>query len=112
MTFRIDHVRQRNGTWLFDIKGIQGQGVYGTLLTDGQGKGLYLMSSEIPIPTAGSKITNCDLRGSLICSPEEFWIPAETSTTSVGRILAEALLRLGWGPEVDQRNRALRRERP
>ncbi len=104
MTFSIDRVRNRNGTWLFDIKGIRGQGVYGTLLTDSQGKGLHLMTSELPSSMFSSKVTNCDLRQPVICAPDEFRIPEATSMQSASLLLADALLKLGWGPEVDQYN--------
>ena len=48
MTFRIDYVWLRENGWSFNIKGIEGQGVYGDLQTSLDGRGLYLMDSILP----------------------------------------------------------------
>lgn len=98
MTFRIDEVRQRNGEWVFGIKGVKGEGVYGTLITDDDGRGLYLMDAEsVAPPTTFPELI----------SPEAFHVPIDTTREEASRLLAIALHRLGWGPEVGQRNRPL-----
>ncbi len=93
MTFRIDYVRCRKGVWSFSIKGIEGAGVYGTLQTNFEGRGLYLENPEAR--TAGGKLI----------SPNEFGIPADASEEQAIRLLAACLQNLGWGPEVDKHNR-------
>ncbi len=51
MSFRIDMVQRRElsdgACWEWDIKGIYGQGIYGTLLTGPGGRGLYLFSGSL-----------------------------------------------------------------
>ena len=102
MTFRIDYLYRREGTdgWVFDIKGIEGRGIYGTLVTNPEGRALYLEDQEhlIAIPP-----------GSLLLSATEFCVPANSSKAQAMRILALALLRLGWGPEVNQQNKVVSR---
>ncbi|MDO9007543.1 MAG: hypothetical protein Q7U80_04915 [Thiobacillus sp.] len=102
MTFRIDYLHRSEGTdaWSFDIKGIEGRGVYGTLVTNPEGRALYLEDQEhlIPIPP-----------GTLLLSATEFCVPANSSKAQAMRILALALLRLGWGPEVNQQNKVVSR---
>lgn len=102
MTFRIDYLYRREGTegWVFDIKGIEGRGVYGTLVTNPEGRALYLEDQEhlIPLPP-----------GTLLLSATEFCVPANSSKAQAMRMLALALLRLGWGPEVNQQNKVVSR---
>jgi len=50
MTFRIDEAWRHTGGWKFRIKGIEGKSVYGTLLTDDDGRGLYLIEFEPELP--------------------------------------------------------------
>lgn len=92
MTFRIDSVsfETRDGSpeygrVIFDIKGIEGQGEYGLLCATSDGLFLaHRISGELKllVPT--------------------FRIPAGADKQAVSRLLADALHRLGWGPEVDQ----------
>ena len=101
MTIRIDQVRQKGDLWEFDIKGIQGQGVYGSLVTGDDGRGLYIKHLRFDLPSP-PYFEREDL-----VSPETFHIPAGTSPTEASRLAAQALVALGWGPEVDQHNRLL-----
>lgn len=96
MTFRIDYSRRHEGEWEFRIKGIEGKGVYGAVLTDGNGRGLYLKGFEPELPPFN--------RQELV-PPEGFHVPPEATPEQANRLLAVTLNRLGWGPEVDQRNR-------
>ena len=87
MTYRIDHAaRSPGGVWTFGIKGIYGNGIYGTLHTGGAGRQLYLLpSSGLP---ANSRLLKADF---------------EIETDSVAKAvdtLASALTQLGWGPCV------------
>lgn len=100
MTFRIDYLHRREGTdaWSFDIKGIEGRGVYGRLLTDAEGRGLYLEDEGLLIPIQ---------LGTKLLSAAEFCVPPNTSKAEATRLLALALHRMGWGPQVDQRNQIM-----
>ena len=98
MTFRIDYIRRRHeDEWEFDIKGIEGRGVYGIVLTDGKGRGLYLKGPEPDFPPSFNRRE--------LLPPEEFRVPPDATPEEATRLLAVALNRIGWGPEVDQRNR-------
>mgnify|MGYP001598529516 FL=1 len=97
MGFRIDSVQRQemsDGTcWEWDIKGIYGQGIYGTLLTGPCGRGLYLFKW----PNHSNDNLRVPLR-----TEKEFQIDLDTSPAKAARLLAAALMRLGWGPEIDQ----------
>lgn len=92
MTFRIDSVSFEardgspgHGRIIFDIKGIEGQGEYGLLCATSDGLFLaHRISGELKllVPT--------------------FRIPEGADKQGASRILADALHRMGWGPEVDQ----------
>lgn len=100
MTFRIDYLHRSEGTdaWSFDIKGIEGRGVYGRLLTDAEGRGLYRQDEEHLIPIQ---------LGTKLLSSAEFCVPPNTSKAEATRLLSLALHRLDWGPQVDQRNQLM-----
>jgi hypothetical protein len=85
--------------WEWDIKGIYGQGIYGTLLTGPGGRGLYLFKwPDHP---------NDNLRIPL-CPEEEFQVDLDTPPAKAARVLAAALMRLGWGPEIDQAGKVVK----
>lgn len=92
MTFRIDSVtfetRDENpgyGRIIFDIKGVEGRGEYALLCATSDG--LFLAQR---------------ISGELKLLVPAFRIPAGADKQAASRILADALHRLGWGPEVDQ----------
>lgn len=93
MTFRIDYVDRHDGVWEFRIKGIRGGGVYGSLYTDDQGRWLSF-TEGFALMSAGNM--------QLALSRDEFVIPAEASEQEACRLLTAALVRLGWGPQVDR----------
>jgi hypothetical protein len=105
MGFRIDAVQRRemsDGTcWEWDIKGIYGQGIYGTLLTGPGGRGLYLFKwPDRP---------NDNLRMPL-CTEEEFQVDLDTPPAKAARMLAATLMQLGWGPEKNQAGRVVKND--
>ncbi|MHB8742193.1 MAG: hypothetical protein ACYC9L_03630 [Sulfuricaulis sp.] len=105
MSFRIDAVQRQeypDGTcWEWDIKGIYGQGIYGTLLTGPGGRGLYLFKwPDRP---------NDNLRIPL-CPEEEFQVSLDTPPAKAAHMLAATLTRLGWGPERDQAGQVIKND--
>ncbi len=82
MAFRIDRIANFVGRWRFQIKGIGGQGIYGVLIT---GTDDHVL---------------CDEEGRII--DESFYVPADASSQEASRLLASALHRADWGPEVNQ----------
>ncbi len=90
MTFRIDSVAfetREDSPWygrvIFEIKGIEGRGEYGLLYATEDG--LFRAQS-----------------GELELLAPTFRIPEGSNRQAASRLLAEALHKLGWGPEVDQ----------
>ena len=102
MSFRIDAVRrqefQDGECWVWEIKGIHGQGIYGRLLTGPGGRGLYVFrwpshpDDNLRIP---------------LCPEGEFQVGLDTTPDKAARMLAATLTRLGWGPEKDQGGRVV-----
>lgn len=92
MTFRIDRVfLLPDGRWTFDVKGIRGRGVYGTLESNPGGCGLFILAA----PGAISRNT--------LVSEEIRLLPPDCSFSAAVQRVAAVLLVLGWGPEVDDR---------
>lgn len=88
MTFRIDSVHCKTGSWQWEIKGLKGHGIYCSLGTDEKGCGLYQIEMQ---------------QREQILPPERFEIPPGTEKAEANRLLAKALNDIGWGPQVDQR---------
>jgi hypothetical protein len=92
MTIRLDRIALENaprhpfcGCWTISFKGVGGKGVYGQLVATPNGLLLlHDMSDEQELIVPGLAI------------------PAGADTHAVSRCIAQALLALGWGPEVDQ----------
>lgn len=103
MTIRIDQIRRQGNLWEFGIKGMKGQGVYGTLITGDDGRGLYIKHQRFDMPKPPYYE-----REDLI-APESFFIPNDSSPEQASRLVALALIKLGWGPEVDRHNRLIAR---
>jgi hypothetical protein len=93
MTFRIDRINFETaprhlycGSWEIEIKGVEGRGEYGTLRAM-QDK-LYLQAWTELKPEL-ELLSDCV-------------IPSDADKQIVSRCVAQALLVLGWGPEVNQ----------
>lgn len=96
MTFRIDSAhREANGTWRWMIKGIRGEGIYGSLLTGPDGQALYLASFERGRPDLEVLDTTFSAKTTLV--------------GDANSALSLALTALGWGPEVDTYRNLVRR---
>jgi hypothetical protein len=91
MTFRIDFVsRVANAdktTWHFSIKGLYGKGIYCSLRTDEDGRGLSLLQ-------------DCPEQPVRLLSRDHFEIPPTATRWNARTRLTAALITLGWGPEV------------
>jgi len=98
MTFRIDSVEQGDWGWRINLKGLEGKGIYGRLVTALDGHGLYVIDED--------DITRCK-PGRQLLPAAEFAIPCECSLDDARRRVAEALTRLGWGPEVNNAGRII-----
>lgn len=92
MTFRIDSVEQGDWGWRINLKGLEGKGIYGRLVTAFNGYGLYVVDEN--------DITRSK-PGRQLLPAAEFVIPREYSLDEAKQRVAEALTKLGWGPEVN-----------
>ena len=86
MTFRIDGIIYRDDQWEFRFKGVEGKGVYGTLIA--RTGGLFLVDDRM---TGRATLLIPDIA-----------IPGDATKQEASRRLADALNRAGWGPEVNQ----------
>lgn len=98
MTFRIDSVEQGVWGWRINLKGLEGKGIYGRLVTALNGHGLYVVDED--------DITRCK-PGHQLLPAAEFAIPIECSPDEAKRRVAEMLAKLGWGPEVNNAGRTI-----
>lgn len=97
MTFRIDTISLDEAAprrWSCAFKGFRGRGVYGTAMLDHSQRKLVLQSTMdsnerlvVPVVAPPSAASRAELRA---------WI-------------GEQLDALGWGPEVDQSNKLLKK---
>ena len=91
MTYRIDFVsRDQNAdsmAWHFSIKGLHGKGIYCSLRTDEDGRGLSLLQDFHDQPVR-------------LLSRDHFEIPPTATRWNARKRLAAALTVLGWGPEM------------
>lgn len=87
MPFRIDSVSEMTGGWSWRVKGIRGQGIYGTLATGKGGRGLY-------------QVEMGNMRPLIV--PDLFYVPSGLPKGEAKILLSLALERLDWGPEVNQ----------
>jgi len=96
MTFRINSVgRLKNGKWRCSIKGVEGRGIYGWVLTDPSGRGLELDCLEVDTK--------------LLLPTDAFYIPDTADNEEATALFAKALENIGWGPEVDKAFNAVAR---
>jgi len=98
MTFRIDSVEQGDWGWRINLKGIDGKGAYGRLVTALDGHGLYVVDED--------DITRIK-PGRQLLTATEFVIPCECSLDDAKRRVVEALTKLGWGPQVNSAGRII-----
>lgn len=96
MTFRIDSVEQGEWGWRINLKGLEGKGVYGRLVTTRDGHGLYVVDED--------DMTRIK-PGRQLLPAAEFAISVECSPDEAKQRVAEALTNLGWGPEVNSAGR-------
>ena len=102
MTFRFEEVQyqktSRTGdhAWHWRFKGVYGQGVYGSIVTNPRGQGVYLLAEgDFPgLPRDWEQRLTC------LVPPHDFSIAPEVSVDEAKDALAEVLLKLGWGPRV------------
>jgi len=105
MTFRIDDVSQCNlgesggRFWHWRIKGVDGRGVYGSIVTDTLGRGLYVLEGP-GILEYGERIW--PRRARCLIAPRDSYVSLEMSPRLARELLALVLDSLGWGPRVDQ----------
>lgn len=98
MTFRIDSVEKGDWGWRINLKGLEGKGVYGRLVTALNGHGLYVIEED--------EITRSK-PGHQLLPAAEFAIPSECTLDEAKQRVAAALTRLGWGPEVNNVGRII-----
>ena len=105
MTFRVDgahrlvvdgaspHAPESGTIWRFSIKGLYGSGVYASLQTDVRGRGLTVNFMDV------GKLRD-DQRADIL-DASEFQVPADADESLAMRLVGEALLKVGWGPQVN-----------
>ena len=105
MTFRVDgahrmvvdgaspHAPESGTIWRFSIKGLYGSGIYASLQTDVSGRGLTVNFMDV------GKLRD-DQRAEIL-DASEFQVPVDADTSLAMRLVGEALLKVGWGPQVD-----------
>lgn len=102
MTFRFEEVRyqktNRTGdrAWHWRFKGVYGQGVYGSIVTNPQGQGVYLLA-EFDFP---GWPRDWEQRLTCLVPSGDFSIAPDVTVDEAKDALAEVLLKLGWGPRV------------
>ena len=102
MTFRIDKVTYPtinaagDRIWHWHLKGIEGRGIYGSLVTDRFGRGVYLLAEgdHLGFPKDWAERMTC------IVSPDDFEVSSEAGIDQARDAMASVLLRIGWGPQV------------
>ena len=102
MTFRFEEVQyqktSRTGdhAWHWRFKGVYDKGVYGSIVTNPQGSGVYLLAErDYPgLPRDWEQRLTC------LAPPANFSIASDVTVDEAMDALAEALLQLGWGTRV------------
>ena len=104
MTLRPEEIeRLRPGgndtyAWHMRFKGVHGEGIYGSVITDPQGRGLFLLrDGDFPgLPGYEQRMTR-------IVFPTDFCVAADADPLEAREAITSALLELGWGPLVGDR---------
>lgn len=101
MTFRFDEVRyqqiDREGAhvWHWRFKGAYGRGIYGSIVTNAQGQGAYLLGEfDMPGEPGWEQRLTC------LAAPDAFSVPSDATAQDAKEVLAALLLELGWGPRI------------
>lgn len=108
MTIRIDSAHKNPGDdrWMFSIKGLYGCGIYATLHTDEQGRGLRVLNRDGDLGWIRRQYGIA--APAQVIPVDRFQIPANADAPEATRMFADALLQCGWGPLVDQANQVIR----
>lgn len=105
MPFRVDgahrlvvdgassHVPESGTIWRFSIKGLYGSGIYVSLQTDVRGRGLTVNFMDVGKLHDGQR--------AVILDTSEFQVPTDADASLAKRLVGEALLKVGWGPQVN-----------
>jgi hypothetical protein len=107
VTFRIDSMRRNvltNGTlyrWAIRLKGLHGYGFYVTLVTNDAGEGLHLEDPNAVEVDWVREMDGIDLQATVVPC-EALLLGAEDTVAVVLARVTEALMKLHWGPWVDQ----------
>lgn len=103
MGFRIDTVRQvaveDEQHWEIGFKGVEGRGEYATYYSGANGYGLFV-----------SELRPDGLAWLPVVNSERFYAPPDMSQKDVWSLAATWMKLQGWGPELDQHHREIRRE--
>jgi hypothetical protein len=87
--------REGDHAWHWRFKGVEGKGIYGSIVTGVDCRGLYLLAEgDFPGAPGWKERLTC------IRSPEEFAIAADTPVEAAREAFSSALDNLGWGPRV------------
>ena len=80
------------------FKGVHGEGIYGSVITDLQGRGLFLLR-EGDFPGQ----PGCEQRMTCLVSPADFCVAPDANPLEAREAITSALLELGRGPRVGDR---------
>ncbi len=107
MTLRPEEIERlwpgRNDTyaWHLRFKGVHGEGIYGSVITDLQGRGLFLLrEGDFP------GLPGCEHRMTCLVSPADFCVAPDIGPREAREAITSALLELGWGPRVGDQGEA------
>jgi len=91
--------------WHLRFKGVYGEGIYGSVITDQQGRGLYLLGdSDFPgVPGYQQRMT-------CLVHPDDFCVDPGAEPLDARETITSALVALGWGPRVGDLSKPWRRD--
>jgi len=102
MTFRFEEVGYQKTSptgdhaWHWRFKGVYGKGVYGSIVTNPHGQGVYLLAEGDYVGLS----QDWEQRLTCLVPPHRFSIAPDVTVDEAKDALAEILLELGWGPRV------------
>ena len=96
------HRANREGdryAWQLRFKGVEGRGLYGSVITDWSGRGLYLLAE-------GDLLGDPGYQERMMCLAPitEFHLDIDASAEYACESMVAVLLGLGWGPRVGHRD--------
>jgi hypothetical protein len=81
--------------WHLRFKGVYGGGIYGSVITDQRGHGLYLLGdSDYP------GVPGYEQRMTCLIHPDDFRVDPSAEPLDARETITSALVALGWGPRV------------